>query len=102
MNVLDLEALGAHGLKTLFPVKNALNTVNGEDSKMRDLLLESPRQLAPVRVLEIYQELVYFLKAVLSCLDGGNDLLHQGGLFLNVRVLVSHVLEDLHWVVLPV
>jgi hypothetical protein len=94
----------SHGLKRLFPMINALNTMNGQYSQMWDFLFEHFAGLNFIEFLSLilFDDLVDFLYTGVSGHYGGHYFLDQGGLFGYLGELGFYVLQDFHWVVLTV
>ena len=66
----------------LLPLIDALDAVNGEDSQMVDPFLEHFVEFIDVDLflLPLLDDIGDLLHATFPRVDGGHDLLHQGGL----------------------
>lgn len=104
MNVDGLDFLFKNGLKRLFPLINALNAMDGENSEMWDFLLESFAHFSDVQLfaLVLFDNFIDFFQTGFTGLDRWDDFLHQWGFFADLWEFVFNIFKDFHWVVLPI
>lgn len=69
---------------------------------MGNFLLKGPLHFIFVIFFQVSRQFIDLRNAGFPFVNRTYDFLNHRCLFLNFGVLVSHVIQDLHWVVLPV
>lgn len=93
-----------HGLKRLFPLVNALDTMDCQNSQVGNLFLKcfAKLYLCKFSTFKLFYGFIDFLYASFSCLNRWNYFLNKGSLLWNIRELMLNVFQNSHWVVLSI